>query len=116
MSRKTVTLRGLAADMSAKRRSLEIAESSSSLGEPSYGSRYISSPDWLAKPLEEAKHGMFSYFLMKGMEGEADSNQDNKITSGELHEYVKENVIQQSSGSQTPELQGDADRVLVHFQ
>ena len=25
--------------------------------------------DQTAKPLEEAKHGMFSYFLMKGMEG-----------------------------------------------
>ncbi len=72
--------------------------------------------DQTAKPLEEAKHGMFSYFLMKGMEGEADANQDNKITAGELHSYVKTNVIQQSSGSQTPELQGDADRVLVQFQ
>jgi hypothetical protein len=29
---------------------------------------------------------------------------------------VQTNVIQQSSGSQTPELQGDADRVLVRFQ
>ena len=28
--------------------------------------------DETAKPLEEAKHGMFSYFLMKGMEGDAD--------------------------------------------
>ena len=55
-------------------------------------------------------------FPMKGMEGEADANQDNKITAGELHSYVKTNVIQQSSGSQTPELQGDADRVLVQFQ
>ena len=45
MSRKTVTERGFAADMSAKRRSLEMAESSNSLGEPSYGRRYISSPD-----------------------------------------------------------------------
>ncbi len=72
--------------------------------------------DQTAKPLEEAKHGMFSYFLMKGMEGEADANQDNKITAGELHSYVRTNVIQQSSGSQTPELQGDADRVLVQFQ
>ena len=26
-----------------------------------------------------------------------------------------ENVIQQSSGSQTPDLQGDADRVIVQF-
>ena len=72
--------------------------------------------DQTAKPLEEAKHGMFSYFLMKGMEGEADKNGDNKITAGELHSYVQQNVVQQSSGSQTPELQGDAERVLVRFQ
>ena len=71
--------------------------------------------DQTAKPLEEVKHGMFSYFLMKGMEGEADKNQDNMITAQELHEYVKKNVMRQSSGSQTPELQGDADRVLVRF-
>ena len=72
--------------------------------------------DQTAKPLEEAKHGMFSYFLMKGMEGDADANQDNQITAGELHAYVQQNVIQQSSGSQTPELQGDSDRVLVRFK
>ena len=72
--------------------------------------------DQTAKPLEEARHGMFSYFLMKGMEGDADVNQDNQITAGELHAYVQQNVIQQSSGSQTPELQGDAGRVLVRFQ
>ena len=71
--------------------------------------------DQTSKPLEEAKHGMFSYFLMKGMEGDADTNNDNKITAQELHNYVKENVTQQSSGSQTPELQGDKDRVLVQF-
>jgi hypothetical protein len=69
-----------------------------------------------AKPLEEAEHGMFSYFLMKGLEGMADANNDKKITAGELHQYVKSNVLQQSSGSQTPELQGDADRVMVTFQ
>ena len=38
------------------------------------------------------------------------------MAAGELHSYVKTNVIQQSSGSQAPELQGDADRVLVRFQ
>jgi len=48
---------------------------------------------------------------MKGMEGDA----DNKITAQELHNYVKENVTQQSSSSQTPELQGNKDRVLVQF-
>ena len=72
--------------------------------------------DQTAKPLEEAKHGMFSYFLMKGMEGDADSNQDNQITAAELHDYVEQNVVQQSGGSQVPELQGNAGRVLVRFQ
>ena len=72
--------------------------------------------DQTAKPLEEAKHGMFSYFLMKGMEGDADANNDNQITAAELHQYVEQNVVQQSAGSQVPELQGDSERVLVRFQ
>ena len=38
------------------------------------------------------------------------------MPQGELPSYVQTNVIQQSSGSQTPELQGNADRVLVRFQ
>ena len=73
------------------------------------------SNEQVSRPLEEAKHGMFSYFLMKGMEGNADANNDNKITARELHAYVEQNVVQQSSGSQTPELQGDKERVLVQF-
>jgi uncharacterized caspase-like protein len=73
------------------------------------------SNEQISRPLEEAKHGMFSYFLMKGMEGDADVNADNKITAQELHNYVRENVTQQSSGSQTPELHGDKKRVLVQF-
>ena len=72
--------------------------------------------DQTAKPLIEAKHGMFSYFLMKGMEGEADANNDNEITAGELHNYVEQNVWQQSSNTQLPQIQGNKDRVLVRFQ
>ena len=40
----------------------------------------------------------------KGMEGEADANNVNQITAGELHAYVEQNLVQQSSGSQTLEL------------
>ena len=54
--------------------------------------------------------------MMKGLEGEADNNSDNRITAGELQEYVRENVLQQSSGTQTPELQGDRNRVLVRLR
>ena len=53
---------------------------------------------------------------MKGMEDSADADRDDQITTGEFQACVQQNVFQQSSGSQTPELQGDADRILVQFQ
>jgi hypothetical protein len=53
---------------------------------------------------------------MKGMEGPADANSDKEVTVSELHTYVRKNVKQQSirlGHRQVPELQGDANRVLV---
>ena len=41
-----------------------------------------------AKMLPEAQHGLFSYFLMRGLEGAADDNGDQQITAGERHAYV----------------------------
>jgi len=55
----------------------------------------------------EKKHGLFSYYLMKGMRGDADANNDKKITVGELGDYVKENVSDMAGmldREQTPEL------------
>jgi hypothetical protein len=72
--------------------------------------------DEISGGLPEAKHGLFSYFLMKGMEGEADANADRRITVGELHDYVSGNVSRQAlrlGRVQTPQLRGDAGRVLV---
>ena len=51
-------------------------------------------------PLDEVKHGIFSYYLMKGMEGYVDKNKDNKISSGELNSYIQENVLKQTSCSE----------------
>ena len=68
-----------------------------------------------SQSLEEVKHGLFSYYMMLGMEGGADLNADKKITARELHEYVVDKVERQSQFRQTPELQGDKDRVLVQF-
>ena len=72
--------------------------------------------DQTSQSLEEAKHGLFSYFLMKGLEGDADANNDNQITAGELHTFVTDKVERQSGFKQTPDIQGDAGRVLVRFQ
>ena len=70
----------------------------------------------ISSGLKEAKHGLFSYYLMKGMEGDADANDDRKITKGELHSFVAENVarqVQRLGKDQTPQIVGDEHRVLV---
>ncbi|MDP6817278.1 MAG: caspase family protein, partial [Alphaproteobacteria bacterium] len=77
-----------------------------------------SAGDEISSSLPEAEHGLFSYFLMKGMEGEADYNADKRITVGELHAYVLDHVSRQAlrlGRVQTPQLQGDGDRVLVKW-
>jgi len=72
--------------------------------------------DQISRPLKETKHGMFSYFLMKGMEGFADLNNDKNITSNELHQYIKLNVNKFSLGKQTPQLFGNSETVLVNLK
>jgi len=67
----------------------------------------------------EKKHGLFSYFLMKGMRGDADINGDREITMGELGDYIKENVSEMAGmldREQTPGLQTvDRGKVLVKY-
>jgi hypothetical protein len=72
----------------------------------------------ISSGLDEAKHGLFSYYLMKGLEGPADVNGDRAITAGELHGYVLKNVKRQAirlGREQVPELSGDGERVLVRW-
>lgn len=62
------------------------------------------------------QHGIFSYYLMKGMEGDADAKKDGKITLGEMQSYLAENVSRHAammSRKQEPQLIGDVNRVLV---
>ena len=56
---------------------------------------------------------------MKGLEGKADSNQDKKITNGELLAYMDENVSQQAAElgrEQNPSLAGDPNKVLMSYR
>lgn len=72
--------------------------------------------DQISSSSPELKHGIFSYFLMRGMEGEADTNQDGRITVGEMHAYLADRVARQAGAVnrlQTPQLLGDPSRVLV---
>jgi hypothetical protein len=62
-----------------------------------------------------SKTGLFTYFLCAGLQGNADSNKDNKVTTGELAEYILHNVQKKSIaifGQQTPQFNGDKNIVL----
>jgi hypothetical protein len=75
-----------------------------------------SQADQISSSSPDLKHGIFSYYLMRGMEGDADANRDGKITSGEMHTYLMEQVTRQAgmmNRQQVPQLTGDANRVLV---
>ncbi len=66
-----------------------------------------------------ATHGIFSYYLMKGLEGKADENKDKKITNGELIAYLQDNVSQEAftqNREQDPMLSGDPDKVLISYR
>ena len=64
------------------------------------------------------KHGLFSYWLMRGLSGEADADNNEKITNGELHEFVSSKVNQTAvtvGNKQSPQLSGDTDRVISRW-
>ena len=75
--------------------------------------------DQISSGFKEAKHGIFSYYLMKGLEGKADANKDKKITNGELLAYMDQNVAQKASElgrQQNPSLAGDPDKILMSYR
>ncbi len=58
--------------------------------------RSFESPDW------GGGHGIFTYYVVRGMEGAADENRDGIVTADELAEYVRRNVREATNGAQTP--------------
>jgi len=67
----------------------------------------------------EKRHGLFSYFLMKGMRGDGDANSDGQLTMDELGSYIQSNVSRQAGfldREQTPGLQTmDKEKVLISY-
>ena len=49
-------------------------------------------------------HGVFTYFLIKGLKGEADTDADNIISAGEIFRYVSEQVRRETYSQQTPRI------------
>jgi len=47
-------------------------------------------------------HGIFTYYVVKGLEGEADENGDGIVTADELADYTRRNVREATKGQQNP--------------
>lgn len=68
----------------------------------------------VSQELEKLGHGVFTYYLLQGMKGEADFNNDYTVTIGELMDYVEEKVKRQTNGNQHPTRnQGTYDKDLT---
>ena len=55
------------------------------------------------------RQGVFSHFLIRGLKGEADTNEDSIISVQELFDFVDQNVESYTDRRQTPVIQGDYD-------
>ena len=69
--------------------------------------------------MDKAKQGIFSYYLMKGLEGNADSNKDRNITNQEMINYLQNKVSQKAlevySREQLPAFTGSTEKILWRY-
>jgi hypothetical protein len=55
-----------------------------------------SSNDQVSSGWPDKKHGLFTYFMLKGIQGSADTNYDKQVSYDELSNYIKSNVERQA--------------------
>jgi uncharacterized caspase-like protein len=58
-------------------------------------------------------HGVFTYFLLKGLKGDADFNKDRSVTLGELTSYLSQEVRRATKNAQSPTVAGRYDPALT---
>jgi len=72
-----------------------------------------SSGQQVSSTYDQKAHGLMTYFFLKGLQGEADTNNDGKIDVAELYEYLRPRVERVArrdfNNEQTPLLFGNTD-------
>jgi hypothetical protein len=67
----------------------------------------------------EKKHGLFTYYFLKGLKGEADTNGDKEISVEEMENYLLKNIPIQArflrNREQTPQVLGNHNNVLIRY-
>ncbi|MBI4269236.1 MAG: caspase family protein [Candidatus Rokubacteria bacterium] len=74
-----------------------------------------SRPSEVSLELAELRHGIFTYYLVRGLEGAADLNRDGIVTLQELYEYVEQQVSRKAraaGGKQNPVMKGELEGAL----
>lgn len=62
---------------------------------------------------EKLKHGLFTYFLLEGLRGKADTDRDGLITVDEAYRYVSKHVPQATGQEQNPVKKGTVRGRLI---
>ena len=68
--------------------------------------------------IKEKEHGLFTYYVLRGLSGDADNNKDKVVKLRELSNYVSKNVREQAAlngREQLPQLKSNQDKVIVKF-
>ena len=77
-----------------------------------------SQADETSLAFDDSQTGLFTYYLCLGLKGAADSNNDKKITQGELNSYLQLRVSETSKklvGIQTPVFNGNKATIVVEY-
>jgi hypothetical protein len=62
---------------------------------------------------DEFKHGVFTYYLVEGLKGKADTDEDGLITVDEAYRYVSDKVPQATAQEQHPVKNGTVEGRLI---
>ncbi len=84
------------------------------LAQSSPGSALILSSKSSETSLESSglRQGVFSHFLIKGLKGEADRNNDNIVSVQELFDFTYHNVRSYTGSRQSPVIKGNFDKQM----
>jgi len=78
-----------------------------------------SSGSQISSAMQNGNHGIFTYFLLKGLRGEADKNKDKKIFLHELFDYVSKEVkvaAAKIGRVQTPIVSGTTNMLVADLE
>jgi hypothetical protein len=69
-------------------------------------------------PVDAARHGLYNYFLMRGLMRDADADGDRVLTLGELAAFVQRNTRREAARlgrDQSPVLVGNGGKAVMRW-